>query len=99
MGLAAHRFWCDRPSPYTIRKGGGPPMKVKLKIHKGTTILQQSTYDISDAESFGKACADLWIRLRDDKLTHATSIGALYDQLNEQLLDELFGAQISIARP
>ena len=74
-------------------------MKVKLKIHKGTTILQQSTYDISDADSFGKACADLWIRLRDDKLTHATSIGALYDQLNEQLLDELYGAQISISRP
>ena len=73
-------------------------MKVKLKIRKGTAALEEGTYDIFDAESFGKACADLWVRLHDDRLAKATSIGALYDQLNERLLDELYGAQISISK-
>ena len=74
-------------------------MKVKLKIRKGGTALEQGTYDIFDAESFGKACADLWTRLRDDRLAKATSIGALYDQLDERLLlEELCGAEIRISK-
>ena len=73
-------------------------MKVKLRIQKGKAVLEERTYDISDAQSFGKACADLWTTLRDDRLAKATSIGALYDQLNERLLDELYGAQITISK-
>jgi hypothetical protein len=73
-------------------------MKVKLKVQKGTAVLEEGTYDISDAEGFGKACTDLWIRLRDDRLAKATSIGALYDRLNERLLDELYGAEIRISK-
>jgi hypothetical protein len=73
-------------------------MKVRLKIQKGTVVLEERTYDICDAESFGKACANLWTTFRDDKLAKATSIGALYDQLNERLLDELYGAQIIISK-
>ena len=73
-------------------------MQVKLKIRKKGTLLEEGIYNIFDAESFGKACADLWIRLRDDRLAKATSIGALYDELNERLLDELYGAQISISK-
>jgi hypothetical protein len=74
-------------------------MKAKLIIRKGTTSLEEGMYDISDAESFGKACADLWIRLREDRLEKTTSIGALYNQLNERLLEELYGAEISISKP
>jgi hypothetical protein len=74
-------------------------MKVKLEIRKAGTATKQGTYDIFDAESFGKACADLWTLLRDDRLTKATSIGALYDQLDErQLLEELCGAKIRISK-
>jgi hypothetical protein len=73
-------------------------MKVKLRIHKDGAPLYEGTYDVSDAESFGSACADVWNRLRDRKLTTATSIGALFDQLNEQLLDDLYGAQISLSK-
>jgi hypothetical protein len=39
-----------------------------------TVRLQEGTYDIFDAESFGKACADLWNRLREDKLAKATFV-------------------------
>jgi hypothetical protein len=73
-------------------------MKVKLRVHKDKSALYEGTYDVSDADSFGRACADLWNRLRDRKLTTATSIGALFDQINEQLLDDLYGAQISLSK-
>jgi hypothetical protein len=70
----------------------------QVESSKKNDNLGTGTYDVSDAESFGKACADLWTRLREDRLAKATSIGALYDQLNERLLDELHGAEISISR-
>ena len=53
-------------------------MQVKLKIRKKATLLEEGIYDIFDAESFGKACTDLWTRLRDDRLAKATSVGALW---------------------
>ena len=73
-------------------------MKVKLRIHKDRAALYEGIYDVSDAESFGRACADIWNQLRERKLATATSIGALFDELNEQLLDELYGAQISLSK-
>ncbi len=74
-------------------------MKVRLQIRKRETVLQEGTYDISDAESFGRACADLWMQLQEQRLAKATSIGALYDRLDERLLDELYGAEISLSKP
>jgi hypothetical protein len=73
-------------------------MKVKPRVHKHGAALYDGTYDVSDAESFGAACADAWNQLRDRRLATATSIGALFDQINEQLLDELYGAQISLSK-
>jgi hypothetical protein len=73
-------------------------MKVKVRVNKDRSTLHEGTYDVSDAESFGRACADVWNELRDRKLKTATSVGALFDQINEQLLDELYGAQISLSK-
>jgi hypothetical protein len=53
---------------------------------------------VVDAESFGAACADAWAKLREQKFQRATSIGALYDTLDEHLIDVLQGAEISFAR-
>ena len=36
-------------------------------------------------------------QLRERRLARATSIGALFDELNERLLDELDGAEISLS--
>jgi len=71
-------------------------MKVKLRIQKDGAALYEGTYDVSDADSFGKACADLWNQLHQRTFARATSIGALFDQLN--VLDELHGAQIGISK-
>jgi hypothetical protein len=38
-------------------------MKVKLQINKAVASIYEGAYDISDAESFGKACTDAWAQL------------------------------------
>jgi len=73
-------------------------MKVKLRITSDDHILHEGTYDISDAETFGRACADAWETLRLERQEKATSIGALYDILNDSVLDLLLGTKISIDR-
>lgn len=73
-------------------------MKVRLKIEKDKGVLYDHAYDIRDAETFGKACSDAWKQLREQRLSRATSIGALYEELDDQLLDELYGAKFSLSK-
>jgi hypothetical protein len=73
-------------------------MKLKLRIHRKNSTLYEGTHDIYDAESFGRSCAAAWTRLREQKLDKATSIGELYEKLNDELLDELIGAEISLSK-
>ena len=74
-------------------------MNVTLRIRKDSSALFEGIYDISDATSFGHACADAWTQLREQRLAQATSIGALYEALDDELLDGLMGAQISLSKP
>jgi hypothetical protein len=74
-------------------------MNVTLRIQKNGSALYEGTYDISDADSFGVACADAWAQLRERQLAKATSIGALFEALDDELLDGLMGAQISLSKP
>jgi hypothetical protein len=73
-------------------------MKVKLRIQREGAALYEGVYDVSDADSFGRACADVWNQLRERRFAAASSIGALFDQLDERLLDELYGADISLSK-
>ena len=73
-------------------------MKVRLRVHKEGNTLYEGIHDVSDADSFGKACANAWTQLRERRLARATSIGALFDALDEQLLDELYGARIDFSK-
>jgi len=73
-------------------------MNVTLRIQKNGSALYEGTYDISDANSFGDACADAWAHLREQQLTKATSIGALFEAIDDELLDGLMGAQISLSK-
>ena len=61
-------------------------------------ILHDQGYDISDAKGFGKACAQAWTQLREQRLDRATSIGALLENLNYQLLDEFDGATLNLRK-
>ena len=67
-------------------------------IKKDGAAWFEGAYDFVDAASFGETCADAWVQLREHKLHTATSIGALYGTLDEHLLDELQGAEISLGK-
>jgi hypothetical protein len=74
-------------------------MKVKLQVRRGGGVpIYEGTYDVSDAASFGKACADVWNRMQEQQLAKATSIGELYDRLDDRLVRDLLGAEISLSR-
>lgn len=71
-------------------------MKIKVRLNKDKKTLLESNYEVSDADSFGRACADAFSRLRSQELERATSVGAMMDMLNRSVLDVLDGATISI---
>ncbi len=73
-------------------------MKVELRIRRGGSPLYQGNYEVTDSDSFGKACADAWVQLQSRRLDKATSVGALIDVLNQNVLEELQGAEITVTR-
>ncbi len=73
-------------------------MKIKLTIGKRGTALYEGVHEITDAESFGRALADVWMQAQDRRLQKTTSIGALMEVLNDDMLDELNGAQIGLEK-
>jgi hypothetical protein len=73
-------------------------MKIKLTIGRNGAALYEGTHEITDAESFGRAFTDVWAQLQDRRLQKATSIGALMEVLNDDMLEELNGAQIGLEK-
>ena len=75
-----------------------PPLKVKLEVTKAGKRLHQGVYEIDDNASYGAACADVWVKNREQCAAKATSIGALMDTMHESVLDELDGAEIKLQK-
>lgn len=73
-------------------------MKAILQIKKDGNALFEGVIEVGDAAGFGKAWEDVWTVLHQNSLDAATSIGALYDRLNEGVLDQIDGAQINLRR-
>lgn len=73
-------------------------MKVKLEVAKGDKRLHQGVYEIDDSQTFGAAWQDVWVKVREDCMGKATSIGALMDTMHESVIDELNGATIKLMR-
>jgi hypothetical protein len=71
-------------------------MKLKLSISKEGAILYEGVHEVIDAETFGRAFAEMWTQMQDRRLQKTTSIGALMEVLNEELIDEFNGAQIGL---
>jgi len=82
----------------SARCAGEPPMRVKLEVTKAGRRLHQGVYEIDDNASFGAACADVWVKIREQCAAKATSIGALMDTMHESVLDELNGAKIKLQK-
>jgi hypothetical protein len=73
-------------------------MRVKLELMKAGKRLHQGIYEIDDNASFGTACADVWVKIREQCAAKATSIGALMDTMHESVIDELDGAEIRLEK-
>ena len=73
-------------------------MRVKLEVIKAGNRLHEGVYEIDDNASFGAACADVWVKVRERCAARATSIGALMDVMHESVLDELNGAEIKLQK-
>jgi hypothetical protein len=73
-------------------------MKVKLEVTKGNKRLHRGVYEIDDSQTFGAAWEDVWIKVREDCMAKATSIGALMDTMHESVIDELNGATMKLTR-
>ena len=73
-------------------------MKIKLTIARKGAALYEGIHEITDAESFGRAFADVWAQVQDRRLQKTTSIGALMEVLNDDVLEELDGAQIGLEK-
>ncbi len=71
-------------------------MKIKVRLMKDRRTLLENDYEVGDADSFGRACADAFAQLRSRELDSATSVGAMMDMLNRSVLDVLDGATITI---
>jgi hypothetical protein len=72
-------------------------MKVRLRIQRDGTVLFDGVREVSDAESFGAAFSDAWKHMVEQKFAKASSVGALFETLDERLLDELYGAEIKLS--
>jgi hypothetical protein len=68
-------------------------MKMNLRVSKDGRILCEGVYEIGDEDSLGRACADVWNRLKERRIAQSTSIGALYDSLEDGVLTDLRGAR------
>jgi len=73
-------------------------MKVRLRITKAGTSIYEGVYDVADAEGFGNACADAWWKLKQQQMEKESSIGALMEHLERDVLDQLEGASITLER-
>jgi hypothetical protein len=73
-------------------------MRVTLTIRKDDAILYEADRDIVDAKSFGEAFAGVWAEMREKRLDRSTSIGALMDEMSENELNELDGAEFLIRK-
>jgi hypothetical protein len=68
-----------------------------MQVRRGGISLHEGTYDISDAESFGAACRDIWLQMRERRLAAASGIGSLMERQEESVLQDLVGSDITIA--
>jgi hypothetical protein len=73
-------------------------MRIRLRITNRGIRLYEGTHEIIDQDSFGRAFAEVWRTVREKRLEGTTSVGELMDILNDEILDQLDGAEISIEK-
>jgi hypothetical protein len=73
-------------------------VRTNLRISRHGSLLFEGTYEISDADSLGRACSDAWALLLQNRVAKATSVGPAVDMLDQAVREDLNGTQISFAK-
>jgi len=73
-------------------------MKIRLRITKRGALLYDGVHEVIDQDSFGAAFAKVWQAVRESRLERTTSVGELMDILNDEVLDQLLGAEVNIEK-
>lgn len=73
-------------------------MKLTLRINKDGTPLYEGVHEIIDHQSCGEAFAKAWGALHAKRMEETTSVGQLMEILNDEVLELLQGAEITIER-
>jgi hypothetical protein len=73
-------------------------MKVQLQVIRNDKTLCVGTYDIDDSDSFTRAFADVWQQLRRKQLDQEPSIGAVMENLADDVVSQLDGMAITIQK-
>ena len=71
-------------------------MKLKFSVTRYGSPICEAIYGVTDAESFGAACSDIWEKLNQRRIAGAKSIGALYESLEDSRALELRGLRIDL---
>jgi hypothetical protein len=71
-------------------------MKLRLTVSKGSQVLLDNLYDVKDEESFGAACADACVQLKERARAKTNSVGALYETFDEAVPALLNGVTFSL---
>ena len=71
---------------------------MKLRIRKKGVALYDGVHEVIDENSFAAAFACAWQAVRQRRLEATTSVGELMELLNDEVLDQLHGAEISIEK-
>lgn len=73
-------------------------MKVRLRIKNKGALLYEGLHEIVDQDSFATAFGAAWQGMHQRQLEAATSVGELMEIINDEVLERLQGAEISIER-
>jgi len=71
-------------------------MRLNLLVTRNGSAVSSGVYTVSDAESFGAACSDLWEKLTAQKIEAAPNVGALYDALEDSMAADLKDLRIQL---
>ena len=65
-------------------------MLTELRVTKKGAPIYQGKHEIADAQSFARACSAAWSEIEAARIKSATSVGALFDDLeNINPLDDI----------
>lgn len=73
-------------------------MKMNLKLVKDGNVIYECVHEANDAQNFGDAFAAVWDALHARRAQQTTSVGELMSVINDDVLDEVNGATVTVER-